>query len=139
MEPDHAIAHQADDGRVEVDMDTDAVSWNEKALKDASNTLAEQSKLAEAQTPCQTLADDEEEDDAPEIKNNALFSMDPPSSGAGGEKNFMDLLSSKLQKEADEDLHESDEVDDEMDEEEMKRREDFERKMGSKVKGGLNK
>ncbi len=141
MEPTGTGAFQNQaDLRVDADMDTEAVSWNEQALKEAAGSLATQSKLGEAQTPCQTLADDEEdEEDAPEIKNNALFSMNPPSAGAGGEKNFMDLLSSKLQKEADEDMGDWDEVDDEMDEEEMKRREDFEKKMSSKAKGGLNK
>mmetsp|Transcript_31659 Transcript_31659/g.31117 ORF Transcript_31659/g.31117 Transcript_31659/m.31117 type:complete len:135 (-) Transcript_31659:37-441(-) len=134
MEPTHPDTQI--DNRVDIDMDTDAVNWDASALKDASAALEEQNKLAEAQTPCQTLADDEgDEEDAPEIQNNALFGPDS-STVSGGSTNFMNMLSSKLQKEAEED--EECEVDEEMDEEETKRREDF-GKMSSHFKGGHNK
>ncbi|CAI2378919.1 unnamed protein product [Moneuplotes crassus] len=102
-------------------MDTDAVNWDASALKDASAALEEQNKLAEAQTPCQTLADDEgDEEDAPEIQNNALFGPDSSTVSGGTEED------------------EECEVDEEMDEEETKRREDF-GKMSSHFKGGHNK
>ena len=113
------------------------VSWNEKALQEQSLPMGDPMKIIEAQTPCQTLADDEEdEDDGPEIKNNCIFNANPNGGGLMSNQNFMDLLSSKLQDQAEEDLNDSDE---EMTEEEVKRREDFENKMKSQFKGGSGK
>ena len=135
MEPSNsATMPKPAEVRTEPKIEEAAISWNEKALQEQALQVSDQMKIDDAQTPCQTLADDEEEeDDIPVIKNNCAFNINSNGGGDMSSQNFMNLLSSKLQEQAEEDCNDSDE---EMTEEEVKRREDFESKMKSQFKGG---